>query len=140
MNETSRRDYNMWVVVRPAEDVQGQWVAHCLEFDVVSQGNSLEHALEMVCEAVAMVVVDDRIAGRDPLERRAPEEFYDGLYALLEHGEKVPTDDLGKLDHECRIVAFATQLSLRIEERKREVTPRLRRVPVAIAQQELACG
>jgi len=29
-----------------------QWVAFCVEYDIASQGNSPEHALEMIQEAV----------------------------------------------------------------------------------------
>ena len=77
------RIYNAWVFVRPADDVAGQWVAHCLEFDVVTQGNSLAHALEMVVEAVSMVVADDLDAGRDPLARRAPPPCWDEMWTFI---------------------------------------------------------
>ena len=39
------RVYNIWVIACPSKSIEGQWVAHALEFDVVSQGNSLEHAI-----------------------------------------------------------------------------------------------
>jgi predicted RNase H-like HicB family nuclease len=80
------RTYNLWVLVRPAEDLKDQWVAHCLELDVVSQGTSFTHAMEMVFEAIAMVVTDDIGAGRDPLSRRAPEEYWSELYHVMEEG------------------------------------------------------
>ena len=35
-----------------------QWVAVCLEIDVVTQGNSEEHALEMIREAVELHLED----------------------------------------------------------------------------------
>jgi predicted RNase H-like HicB family nuclease len=35
-----------------------QWVAWCLEYDVVSQGNSEQHALEMIQEAVELHIED----------------------------------------------------------------------------------
>jgi predicted RNase H-like HicB family nuclease len=35
-----------------------QWVAWCLEYDVASQGNSEQHALEMIQEAVELHIED----------------------------------------------------------------------------------
>lgn len=56
------------------DDATDQWTAHALEFDVVSQGTSPKHALEMVQEAVELVLADDVHQGRDSTTRRAPEE------------------------------------------------------------------
>ena len=35
-----------------------QWVALCLEYDVASQGDNAEHALEMIREAVELHIED----------------------------------------------------------------------------------
>lgn len=86
--------YNFWFVAKPAEDLPGQWVAHCLDLDVVSQGNSLQHAIEMICEAVAMMMAD-RASGRDKSQtQRAPEEYYDLLFYVLQTGERLNADEL----------------------------------------------
>ena len=66
----------LWLKVSRARDVPGEWVAHCLDFDVVTQGNSRAHALRMVREAVEIVVREDLAAGRNPHARRAPPEFW----------------------------------------------------------------
>lgn len=58
-------------VVTPAPDVPGQWVVECQEIGLVTQGNSLSHALEMAREAVADVIADDMLHGFDPLGRWA---------------------------------------------------------------------
>ena len=79
------KTYNLWLTVRRAPDLPGQWLAHCLDLDVMTQGNSLAHAIEMAREAVRMVIEDDLDAGRDPLDRRAPEEDWTELYAVLDH-------------------------------------------------------
>ena len=63
-------------VVKPSEEIPDRWVGHCLELDVVSEGSSYAHALEMALEAAGMVVKDDLQNGRDPFERRAPKEFW----------------------------------------------------------------
>ncbi len=43
-----------------------QWVAWCLEYDVASQGDSEEHALAMIREAVELHIED---MTREELER-----------------------------------------------------------------------
>jgi predicted RNase H-like HicB family nuclease len=81
---------NLWILIERAADVPGEWVAHCLDFDVVTQGRSLQHAFEMLKESVAMVVADDLKVGRDPLDRRAPKAEWDHLWAAVKRGEKRP--------------------------------------------------
>jgi len=44
------------VIFKDAES--DQWVAVCLEYDVVTQGDSEEHAKEMIREAVELHVED----------------------------------------------------------------------------------
>jgi predicted RNase H-like HicB family nuclease len=43
-----------------------QWVAFCVEYDIASQGDSPEHALEMIQEAVEGHL---ELASRDSLEQ-----------------------------------------------------------------------
>ena len=68
-------------VFKRADDVPGEWVGHCLDLDVVTQGTSLEHVLSMLGEACFMTVCDDVRSGRDPLDRRAPQSYWD-LHSL----------------------------------------------------------
>ncbi len=79
----------VWIVIERAEDVPGEWVAHCLDFDVVMQGRDPRHALEMAKESVEMIVVDDLAAGHDPRRRRAPEEYWLRLSNILDRAEKL---------------------------------------------------
>jgi predicted RNase H-like HicB family nuclease len=132
------RSYNVWVIARPAADVPGQWVAHCLDLDVMSQGDSLAHALEMVHEAAMIVMVDELNQDRDPLERRAPAEFFSQLYGLFERGQKVTPAELSLAENEGRVVAYATQFELRFTRHtsEHEAAPRsMRPVPMGFAQQ-----
>ena len=80
----------IWYVIERAADVPGEWVGHCLDFDVVTQGRSLQHAFEMLMEAVGMVVVDDLEASRQPRDRRAPQVYWDRLTRMLDHAKKLP--------------------------------------------------
>lgn len=75
------RTFSFTVYLTRAPDLQGQWVGHCLDVDVVSQGGSLKQAYEMIREAVDMVVLDDLNAGRDPSKRSAPREEWEAAYA-----------------------------------------------------------
>lgn len=139
MQRMDERIFNVWVIARPAPDVPGQWIAHCLDFDVVSQGDTLDHALRMVHEAAVMVALDDLNKGRDPLARRAPADLFGELYGLFERGQKLSFQELQAAEAGKRIVAFATQFELRFERVDHEAVARsMRPVPVAIAQQ-IAC-
>jgi predicted RNase H-like HicB family nuclease len=103
--------FTSWVVVEPAEDIPGVWVGHCLDFDVISQGNSPQNAIQSVTEAVAMTVIDDVQNGLDPGERRAPSEFWERLAQVLKHGERVKISELTG----NRKVVVATELTLILE-------------------------
>ncbi|MFH1434674.1 MAG: hypothetical protein ABIJ56_03055 [Pseudomonadota bacterium] len=66
------------VVIYPAPDLEGQWIAHCLETDIVSQGDSVDHAFEMMIEAVNSIVQYNLGHGRPPLNLTpAPKEVWD---------------------------------------------------------------
>ncbi len=57
-------------------ETPGVWIGHCLEVDVVSQGDGPEHALVMVMEATAITIEYDRREGRYPFRRCAPAEYW----------------------------------------------------------------
>jgi predicted RNase H-like HicB family nuclease len=84
--EMAQEPRTVWILLNPAEDVEGQWVAHCLDLDVVTQGSSLEHAAIMAREAVDLVIETDAAAGQNPFDREeAPQEDWQRLYALMHH-------------------------------------------------------
>ena len=86
MAETLR----FWIVLREAPDVPGTWIGHCLELDVVSQGDSPAHALSMTIEAIGIVLEGDAESGLDPRRRRAPEEDWEEFGALLGRSTPLP--------------------------------------------------
>jgi predicted RNase H-like HicB family nuclease len=68
------------VAIYPAGNVEGQWIAHCLEADRVTQGDSVEHALEMAAEALDAVAKFNTSHDRFPVTlTHAPEEIWDLL-------------------------------------------------------------
>ena len=74
------------VLISPAQDLPGQWVAHCLELDLVSQGNSPKHAEDMIAEAIEMCADENIRAGRPPFSfRAAPDE----VWSMLETAEEL---------------------------------------------------
>lgn len=70
---------------------EAQWVSHCLDLDLVSEGATLRDAVDAVVEAIDMVVREDVQQGLDPLDRkRAPREFWDRWFEVMTTG--VPLD------------------------------------------------
>ena len=86
-------EYDCTITISPANDLPGTWVAHCLEFDVVTQGNTPEHAVQMIYEAVSMVIEDDLERGADPNERRTIGSYQppDGELSFTYHIMAVPS-------------------------------------------------
>ena len=44
---------------RATDTTEEAWTSHCLEIDVVSQGSTSQEAIEMVAEAIDMMVNDE---------------------------------------------------------------------------------
>lgn len=83
-NGTAARTFSLNVFLTPAPDLPGMWVGHCLEVDVVSQGDSLRHAYEMTREAVELVILDDLSLGREPTQRSAPRDEWEAAYKTVQ--------------------------------------------------------
>lgn len=43
------------IKIYPAPDLPGQWVAHDTESDVITQGNTRQHAKSMLTEAIQLI-------------------------------------------------------------------------------------
>lgn len=81
---------NFWLLVKPADDVPGQWVGHCLELDILSVGESVQEAIQRTSEAMCESIMDDIQHGRSPLARRpAPPEYTTELNRVLSEGRQV---------------------------------------------------
>lgn len=113
---------NVVVLVTPAADVPGQWVAHCLNIDLVTQGDSVPHAFMMAQEALLQVVEDDLAQGLDPLDRpRAPEECWQLMAETLREGKPVES-----IEDTSRIKAAVGYLRLAV---RRDALPEDSRPP-----------
>lgn len=75
-----RLKHTLNVLLYPSKQIRGQWIAHCLEIDLVTQGNNQEHAMEMIAEAIEIVADDNvRNGGAPLLFRSAPKEDWERL-------------------------------------------------------------
>jgi hypothetical protein len=106
---------NFWVLVKPADDVPGQWVGHCLDLDIVSLGTTLQHAIEMTAEAVCMCIQDDLQNDCSPMDRTpAPPEFWTELSRVQRDGRY---EDASNLPVDCPVIA-AIQFHVRVERQQ----------------------
>jgi len=65
-------------VIYPAPDLPGQWVSHCLELDLISQGNDPQQALDMIADAIELMAEENIKHGRPPFTfRSAPPEAWE---------------------------------------------------------------
>lgn len=108
MSETTA--FRLWISVTRSPDVRGAWLAHCLDLDVMTQSDSLEHAFEQVREAVGIVLGDDLRAGRDPLATRAtaPPAAWAELWRVIDLAEKRPPGEPVPA-HQERVQVFVAQ-------------------------------
>jgi hypothetical protein len=79
--------YNLSMHFHHPADLPSVWAVHVLDFDVITQGDDLQHALKMAVEASALVVQWDVVAGKDPADRRAPPEDWDTFFDVVTHGQ-----------------------------------------------------
>lgn len=109
-------DADLWIVVKPAADVPGVWVSHCLTLDLISQGDSAAHALQSVNEAIQVVVVDDLLAGRDPAARGAktPAEGWAEQSRIVQHGSRFELNELAAKSTAGK-VRWAVNMKFRVE-------------------------
>ena len=71
-------EFPLRVMLYPAPDLEGQWVAHGLETDLVTQGDTAEHALAMMADALQTLTRYQAVRRRPTLRLRpAPKEVWD---------------------------------------------------------------
>jgi len=83
VRSTSKRTIHA-VICKDAES--DQWVAHCLEYDVATQGSSEEHAIAMIKEAVELHLED-----RDPADEYLFYQPIEGKVSVHEVAVDAPT-------------------------------------------------
>jgi hypothetical protein len=85
--------YKVSVLVTEGEDVSGEWVARCLDLDLVAKGGSLDAALDAIRETVIVALEDDLANGRDPADRpRSADRYWEIFSQTVEQGQ--PTEEV----------------------------------------------
>lgn len=80
--------FPMRILAFPAPDMPGQWLAICLDLDIMAQGSSAEDAGEALRGSVLEMMAYRFSHGMPPVEwRKAPEEFW--IAAEVESGESL---------------------------------------------------
>jgi len=74
----------VWAHFYPAPDLPGRWIGHCLDADIVTQGDSFEGVQAMLREAVAMAWEH---ASHVAFMRAAPPSFWQELWSIVDQGE-----------------------------------------------------
>jgi predicted RNase H-like HicB family nuclease len=72
------------VLMVPADELPGVWVALCPRLGLCTQGSSPTHAREMMEEAIALAFSDDEAAGFDTLAREPHDAWWDAWRGRLE--------------------------------------------------------
>lgn len=105
------------VLIRPAQDLPGQWVAQCLNWDLVSQGDSPSHAMRMIAEAAVLAIEEDLAADLDPSGRKpAPEDLWELFWKTQQTGTRIVPADVDTLSG-SRDTVIATVMYLMAEPR-----------------------
>jgi predicted RNase H-like HicB family nuclease len=111
--QPSMPDLPLWVYFERDPKLRGIWVAHVLDLDLVTQGDSLADAIDMALDAALTVLAE--IIKREPREladlfakRRAPQEDWDKLWALFQRAPAQPLELI--MRSEADFSAMGTQI------------------------------
>lgn len=127
-----KRDRLLWVLVTPAEELPGSWIARVLDLGLTTQADSLEEAFEMAQDALQMAIVSDLEDGLDPFERkRAAPEYWAMLDKLLSNPNRSRLGDLSP-EQKNRVLAAAAQVAVS------EVKPLRSSVPMMLEPWQFA--
>jgi predicted RNase H-like HicB family nuclease len=121
---TDSRSFAGWAYITRAEDLPDCWTAHCLDYDIVSVGDSPQQALDMVREAVGVALADDLNSGRDPSARKAAPEDWQPLLRLFEKHTKVQVGQMNS--HLQTFKEFAAPLTVVITQSQNTLAPNLK--------------
>lgn len=94
---TGCRRERFLVLFYPSRDVEGRWVAHCLDIDIIGTGDNLNEAFEELQHSFRMQVkawVEAIDEGRKPARATAaPKEYWQ----MAEKAETLPPLDIRDL-------------------------------------------
>ena len=108
------------VLLLSAPDVPGEWISHCLDWDIVSQGRSPQHAMAMLCEAIMLSIQEDISDDMSDQPRpKAPDELWKQFAAVRKRGTQLSAAALEKLSahpqsHKGVVCAAEIQLDFEV--------------------------
>ena len=105
-----------WAYFERDASIGGAWVAHVLELDLVTQGQSLSDAMEMARDAALEIVLDDMQNGRNFRDRRAEPKYFDKLWELLSSKPAQPVTAVVRDEKEFTKVGTQIVISLEIDD------------------------
>lgn len=129
-----RRSFVLRALIYRAPSLGDQWIAHCPELDVMSQGNSPSHAAHMIVEATSMCIIDDLNDGLEPLDRGPNVELAERCERVLKHGKKLSHIDEAVQHQE--MVAVVIEFLRTVELCQVVPSPDLDQIDRAFAEQE----
>jgi len=113
------------ILIRQEAGLEGQWIAHCLNLDLVSQGNSPSDAVRMILEATSIAVIDDMKEGLDPAGRSsAPKDLWDLFARTQQSGTRIAAADVDRLAA-SRTLVVALIACIHVAEERAEGSDRL---------------
>ena len=96
------------VLIQPAPELQGQWIAHCLNWDLITQGDSPAHVTEMIVEAIVLAIEEDTSEGLNPDDRpSAPDDCWDLFRKTQHEGFRIVSADVDSLKSSSDVVIAA---------------------------------
>jgi hypothetical protein len=106
-------DLPVWVYFERDPQLGGIWVAHVLDFDLVTQAESLRDAIDMALDATIGFLAESLRRSPERFveqrsSRRAPDEYWDKLWGLFQKAPAQPMDSI--VGAEENFSAMGTQL------------------------------
>ncbi len=106
------------ILIRQAPDIAGQWLAHCLNWDVLSHGSSPREAAAAIAEVLVVTIEEDLRLGLDPSDRRqAPAAYWKPFLNAMEHGSPLSTERLDRLSDGPGTLIAATLRLVKLSKR-----------------------
>jgi len=121
----ARRVFSGWVYIVQDEELPHIWVAHCLDYNIVSQGSTPMEAYEMVREAMQYALSEDLKRGLDPEARRneCDAEDWQPLYGLFDNHRKIPVGSVDESAQQKTASRFAIPISVDVAAEAEHLAP-----------------
>jgi hypothetical protein len=100
------------VLIRRAPDVPGQWLAHCLNWDVIAYAPSIPEAMDQLARSLIMVIEDDEAMGLVPDDRpSAPEDHWEIYLRIQKQGKDVELETVVRRAAEGLVLAGTLRMA-----------------------------